>query len=182
VCEISGNKSKEWVCLYNFRPETVKGAINHVLRCRCGWRGPPGPSTTPPSGGPTTSPWRWRPTASPARRRRARSTTASSGPGPSPCWRYGTTATSGRGCRQVDLPSEAATGGCFQALADGEEVAELVEQGDVDKVLAKNAKTVLLMAIWLEKEALVRKLLEDGVSVRDVDEGGRSVYVFDGSK
>jgi hypothetical protein len=38
------------------------------------------------------------------------------------------------------------------------------------------------MAIWLEKEALVRKLLEDGVSVRDVDEGGRSVYVFDGSK
>jgi hypothetical protein len=67
-------------------------------------------------------------------------------------------------------------------LADGEEVAELVEQGDVDKVLAKNAKTVLLMAIWLEKEALVRKLLEDGVSVRDVDEGGRSVYVFDGSK
>lgn len=67
-------------------------------------------------------------------------------------------------------------------MADGEEVAELVEQGDVDKVLAKNAKTVLLMAIWLEKEALVRKLLEDGVSVRDVDEGGRSVYVFDGSK
>jgi ankyrin repeat protein len=30
------------------------------------------------------------------------------------------------------------------------------------------------MAIWLEKEALVRKLLEDGVSVRDVDEGGRT--------
>ncbi|RZC43207.1 transient receptor potential channel pyrexia [Asbolus verrucosus] len=60
----------------------------------------------------------------------------------------------------------------LQTLPQAEAIIHMIARNNVDGMLKKNPSTALLIATWLEKEDILRQLLEKGVSLRAVDEGG----------